>query len=256
MKKLKLLTFILFLLFAWHPVDSLQAQMTSEGMVQYLVTHNWVKKMTALTFLTKQQKDKQAYIWGNRSEQKMYGNLYFTATASKYEDSEEKAERDVETWNRRKETFFIKRDFDKGTIQEAYEMNGKTYIVEDSLYNMDWKIQNDLKEVAGHICMKAFTADTIKQLKITAWFAQDIPLSTGPERFYGLPGLILEVDINDGAMVMTANRIDYKKLSTELDPPKKLKGKKIKQAEYTALVKKEIDEWTKAELPWFWNLRY
>ena len=121
---------------------------------------------------------------------------------------------------------------------------------------MDWKIQNDLKEVAGHICMKAFIEDTLKKQQIVAWFAQDIPLNAGPEHFHSLPGMILEIDINDGAMIISANRIDVKKLTTELNPPKKLKGKKIKQADYTAMIKKHIVEKTKEEQPWFWGIRY
>lgn len=250
MKKIALIAIVIFpLCFA--------AQAQNEGMVQYLVTHNWSKKMATLTFISQQQKDRQQYMWGNRSEWKLYMNMYFNATESKYEDSEEKAEPEEEggyAW--RKETFFIKRNYQKMATTEAYQILGKTYIVEDSLYGFDWKIQNDLKEVAGHICMKAFVEDTLKKHKIVAWFAQDIPLSAGPERYFGLPGLILELDYNDGAMVITANRIDLKKLTTELDLPKKLKGKKIKDADYTAIIDKHIKDKTKAEEAWFWGIRY
>jgi GLPGLI family protein len=233
-----------------------QAQMQNEGVIRYLVTHNWTKKMEAVTFLSKQQKERQAYVWGNRSEWKLYNNLYFTDKETKYEDSEEKAEPDAGDYNDRKETFFIKRDFVKNTLHEAYEVLGKTYVVEDSLLTMEWKIQNDLKEVAGHICMKAYMEDTLRQQKIVAWFAQDIPFNGGPDRFHGLPGMIMEVDINDGALNISANRIDYKKLTTEMDVPKKLKGKKIKQVEYAAMIKKYIDNSQKEERPWFWGIRY
>ncbi len=233
------------------------AQQISEGMVQYLVTHNWTKKMATLTYMSAQQKEKQAYMWGNDSEWKMYMNLYFTPTETKYEDSEEKADRrDDNGYSDRKETFFIKRNFDKNVVFEAYEMFGKTYIVEDTLMPMNWKIQNDLKEVAGHICMKAYMEDTLRKQQITAWFAQDIPLNAGPEQFHSLPGMILEIDINDGAMRITANKIDVKKLKTELETPKKLKGKKIKKADYDAKIKQHILDRTKEERPWFWGIRY
>ena len=233
------------------------AQQVTEGMVQYLVTHNWTKKMASLTYISPQQKAKQAYMWGNRSEWKSYANLYFNATETKYEESEEKAERSQEGgYDWRKETFFIKRNFDKNTLQEAYEFLGKTYIVEDTLLAMDWKIQNDLKEVAGHVCMKAFIEDTLRKQQIVAWFAQDIPFNGGPEYFHSLPGMILEIDVNDGAMLITANKIELKKLTTELDIPKKLKGKRIKKADYDVLIKKHIVEKTKEEQPWFWGIRY
>ncbi len=68
--------------------------------------------------------------------------------------------------------------------------------------------------------------------------------------------MILEIDINDGAMIISVNRIDVKKLTTELNSPKKLKGKKIKQVDYAGMIKKHIAEKTKEEQPWFWGIRY
>ena len=35
-----------------------------------------------------------------------------------------------------------------------------------------------------------------------------------------------------------------------------MKGKKINEAEYQALIKKNVDEKVKNEEPWFWGLRY
>jgi GLPGLI family protein len=83
-----------------------------------------------------------------------------------------------------------------------------------------------------------------------------MPVSSGPDRFIGLPGMILEVDINNGALVMTADKIDLKPLTTELDVPAKIKGKKIDMAEYQKLIEKQISERKEAEEPWFWGLRY
>ena len=235
----------------------LQAQQNFEGMVQYLVVQNWAKKLAAVPYISKQQKERAAYMWGNRSEWKEYANLYFTPTVTKYEESEEKADpNDDDSYSWRKELFFLKRDFENNTMTDALSHLGKNYLIEDEIQPIEWKIQNDLKEVAGHICMKAFTEDTLKNQKIVAWFAQDIPIKAGPDRYSGLPGMILEVDINDGAMTITANRIDLKKLTTELDLPKKIKSKKIKSAEYQDLMKKYIFEKRKEEAFPFWGIRY
>lgn len=232
-----------------------QAQET-EGVIRYLILHNWSKKMAAVDYISKQQRDKIAYMWGNRSEWKQFSNLYITPTETKYEESEEKAEADDEGYSWRKEVYCIKRNYAANTMQDVIQMLGKTYIIEDSLRAPDWKILNELKEVAGHMCMKASWTDTIKQQKVIAWFAMDIPLSAGPERFFGLPGLIMEVDLNDGAMLISADKIDLKKIGSELDLPKKIKGKRISEAEYTAILKKHIDEKRKAEEPYFWGIRY
>ena len=228
----------------------------NEGVIRYLMTQNWAKKIAAVDYISQQQKDKSSYMAGNDSEWKKYTTLYFNATETKYEDSEEKAEPDDEGYSWRKEIYYIKHNYAANTMYDVMQVFGKTYIVEDTLRAPDWKILNDLKEVAGHICMKASWVDTLKQQKVIAWFAMDIPLSAGPERLYGLPGLILEVDVNDGGMLVSADKIDLKKISTELDLPKKLKGKKISEVEYTALLKKHMDQKKEAEEPPFWGIRY
>jgi GLPGLI family protein len=228
----------------------------NEGMVKYLKTYNWTKMMASVDYLSKEETDRDSYMWGNRSEWKMYTLLYFSDSLSKYEDSDEKAERDEDTYSWRKDVFYITRDFKRQRIKDVMNMLGKDYIIEDTLIPPGWKILNDIKEISGHVCMNAFWNDTLKKQKITAWFALDIPISAGPERFCGLPGLILEIDINNGALNLCADKIDIKTLTNELDLPKKIKGKKITEADYLAIIKKHYDDRRKAEEPPFWGIRY
>jgi GLPGLI family protein len=237
-------------------ISRLNAQQT-EGMVKYLITSDWVKMRNACDYLDKSQKEREAYMWGNRSEWKNYENLYFSPKQSKYEESEEKVkdEEDEDTYAWRKEVFFITRNYEKGTFFNADEMLGKVYLVSDSLKAPDWKILNDLKEVTGHVCMNASLKDTLRKQKIIAWFALDIPVQAGPDRYWGLPGLILEVSINNGAKIMTAETIEMKTLTHEFDLPKKLKGKKINQTDYLAVIKKFLDDKRKEE-EFPWGMRY
>ncbi|MCB0531805.1 MAG: GLPGLI family protein [Lewinellaceae bacterium] len=227
-----------------------------EGEIRYLLVHNWTKKMMTLDYLSQQQRDRMAYMWGNDSEWKTYANLYFNSTESKYEDSEESAEHEDDGYSWRRDAYAIRRNFEKNTVFDIVTVLSKTYVIEDTLKAQDWKILNDMKEVAGHVCMNAFWEDTIKQQKITAWFALDMPAQLGPERLCGLPGIILEADINDGALLITADRIQLKKLTNELDKPKKVKGKHITEAEYREKTDELIKEKRKAEEAWFWALRY
>ncbi len=227
-----------------------------EGEIRYLVTHNWTKKMAALDYLTQQQRERVAYMWGNRSEWKVYTDLYFSMTQSKYEDSEERADADDRGYSWRKDAYTINRNFKENKVFDIMTVLGKTYIVEDSLQAPEWKILNDMKEVAGHVCMNASWEDTLKKQKIAVWFALDMPVPAGPERLCGLPGIILEADFDDGAMFLTAERIQMKKLDKEFDLPKKVKGKRISEAQYQEKIKGHIDQKRKAEEPWFWGLRY
>ena len=54
-----------------------------------------------------------------------------------------------------------------------------------------WKIKPNKKVVAGYKCQQAFTAFGGRIFE--AWFTRDIPVSEGPYKFYGLPGLIVKV---------------------------------------------------------------
>lgn len=98
--------------------------------------------------------------------------------------------------------------------------------------------------------------DTIKNQKIVAWFAQDLPLNIGPERLYGLPGIILAVEINGGTVTIEATRIEMKKLAQELDLPKKLKGNRLNETGYQQMIAKFIADKKKEEINPYWLIRY
>lgn len=228
----------------------------SQGIVRYLVSSDWAKMFSALDYMSQQQKDRQMYVWGSRSEWKAYYNLYFTEDKSKFERSEEAVEADDVGWSSRKTSNFFIHDFENSTSNFALTMESKQYQIIDSTQKITWKILNDIKDVAGEICMNAMYYDSIKQQKIIAWFALNIPNNSGPERFVGLPGLILEVNINNGAKVFTADKITYAPVEPKELEPGKFRSKKITFAEYNKIVDKEIKDSKKAFSPWFWKIPY
>jgi GLPGLI family protein len=225
----------------------------TEGFVQYERTTFWVNIMSRLTYLSAEEKDRIKLTWGSTDEgwkQKM--TLAFNENQSLYAYGEENTE---QGWSGRKETFFLTKNFAAEHSTDYIDMLGKTYIVDDTLHTPTWKILNQIKEVAGYICMKAETVDTVKNQKITAWFAQDIPVMAGPERYFGLPGLILELDINEGDVTIVASKVEFKKLTNEFNL-KKIKGKKISDAEYTKIIADFIKDSIKGERNPYWGLRY
>ena len=65
--------------------------------------------------------------------------------------------------------------------------------VTDTLHPMKWEIlTNEHKTVLGYPCTAARTRFRGRTYK--AWFTPEIPVSDGPWKFGGLPGLILEVE--------------------------------------------------------------
>lgn len=59
-------------------------------------------------------------------------------------------------------------------------------------FAITWKITNEFKIIGNYNCQKATT--NFKNNNYSVWYTQDIPLSFGPWKFYGLPGLILEIN--------------------------------------------------------------
>jgi GLPGLI family protein len=217
-----------------------------EGVVKYQITFNWIKRMKPLNFLSKQEKERMEYQYANLFEWKQFNLLYFNEKESKYIESEEKAQ-DEGGYAEKKQKYEIHKYFSTNTEKDILEIFGKVHVIEDSLPNLGWKIKNDIREIAGHICMNASREDTTKLQKIDAWFALDIPIPAGPERNFGLPGMILELDVNDGAMLIEAQSVTPTVLTKELEFPVKLKAKKISEAVYFDIINKRMKEKIKAE---------
>ncbi len=70
------------------------------------------------------------------------------------------------------------------------------YVYDQTLSNINWTISNEAKEIAGFNCNKAlgFFGGRLYE----AWFCSDIPVSAGPWKLHGLPGLIMEAADTSG----------------------------------------------------------
>lgn len=148
------------------------------------------------------------------------------------------------------------------------EFFGKEFLIKDSLPNLRWKIETETKKIGDYNCYKAtatiaITAtdvrniklpvpnnkkeesiiskdnQTLKEKTITAWYCLDIPVSQGPDNYWGLPGLILE--INDGKTTMLCTKIAINnKEKLEIIPAKN--GKSVTQKEFDEIVIKKRNE--------------
>ena len=104
--------------------------------------------------------------------------------------------------------------------------------------------------------MKAETTNELKGQVVHAWFTDAIPFAGGPEGYGGLPGMILELDINDQDAVITATSVKLDEAEVKLPYPKKIKGKKIEQAALDNIIKKYIDETLEGKKNPYWRVRY
>jgi GLPGLI family protein len=158
------------------------------------------------------------------------------------------------------------------------EFMSKDFLIKDSLPNLQWKLEGETRIIGGYNCFKATavvpisktdfrnfgpkreedkkeeipeadakgkTTNLLSEIEapkfsiITAWYTPEIPVNQGPEKYWGLPGLILEV--NDGQTTILCSKII-------LNPKNKAviiasrKGKVISQKDYDELVIKKMKE--------------
>lgn len=75
------------------------------------------------------------------------------------------------------------------TVTDGISLQDFIYI--DSLNSQHWTILDESKEILGYSCQKAQC--NFRGRHYTAWFTTEIPISDGPWKFCGLPGLIMQV---------------------------------------------------------------
>jgi len=86
------------------------------------------------------------------------------------------------------------------TVTDGLREDQVTY--RDTLNAQQWTMTDSTREVLGYTCQQA-TAD-FRGRRWTAWFTTDIPISDGPWKLGGLPGLILEAYDEGQQHVFTA----------------------------------------------------
>ena len=152
-------------------------------------------------------------------------------------------------------------DFEKARKVEAREFFDKRYLVGDSIRRNNWKLSDETKKILGHECRKATTQRVGKRMMmnmdngkmerkevddtstIIAWFTSDIPVPAGPDLQGQLPGMILELDMNNGRTVYTALDISAKPDLSSIKEP--TKGKKVTPDEFNKERNKMLDEMQK-----------
>ena len=121
-------------------------------------------------------------------------------------------------------------------VIEQQNMFGKDFLVLDSIENFKWKISaGEQKVVAGYTCMKAFFKDSTNNFVV--FFTTQIPKKNGPDKFGGLPGVILEVQSAQTHIIATEV---INSLVPELLIPSK--GDKMSRKEFTDMVKQKTEE--------------
>ncbi len=100
-------------------------------------------------------------------------------------------------WPHKRMKAYVYKNYPQGKMTVTDGLLMQDYIYEDTLYAQNWVIQDSSKLILGHECQKAVCH--YRGHCWTAWFAMDIPITDGPWKLCGLPGLILEATTEDNS---------------------------------------------------------
>ncbi len=137
-------------------------------------------------------------------------------------------------------------NLEANTFKKYEEYAQQPFQVSGNTAKIRWKVDpTQTRPVLGYECMMATASesekrtvpvfsesgnmtfrDTVVTTQITAWFTDAVPSAAGPDKYNGLPGLILALDLNDGVTTYVATKIDAVKVSDE-DLKINSKGKKV-----------------------------
>lgn len=153
---------------------------------------------------------------------------------------------------------------DKICIEEA-DIFGKEFLIVEPLEKPDWKLLNETKKIGDYNCFKAelivqvtekqkeeykdflkkeetkpslFKMEEPKDKTIVAWYTPEIPVSFGPNNYWGLPGLILEIN-EDETIILCSKVTLSNKEKSKIKVPNT--GDKVTQKKFDEIQKKKMD---------------
>lgn len=154
---------------------------------------------------------------------------------------------------------------DKKMIEDL-EQFSKRFLIVEEMDQPQWQMGVETKKIGQYTCYKATmviedksvdfgsifgrrgndqkkdsteTKEDKRMLNVTAWYTPQIPVSTGPDKYYGLPGLILELNAGRTTMLCTEIVISGEE-TLEIDEPNK--GKEVTRDEYNKIIKEKTEE--------------
>lgn len=161
-------------------------------------------------------------------------------------------------------------------LLQEQEFFGKQFLIKDELPKLEWKMGTETKQIGQYTCFKATAIKKVdefdwqsmrrrnnekedseketdstkqddpmdqievpKEIEVTAWYTTQIPVNQGPGEYWGLPGLILEVNA-DRTTILCSKIILNPDEKSEIKMPDK--GKEVSRQEYNETIKEKMQE--------------
>ena len=204
-----------------------------------------------IKFEIKLEGEMKAMMRDMPKERKQNKVLYFNEEGSLFTKSEIEVEQDMSGFSGEGRgrgmrmrmggpSSIVYTDLKKKQVIEQREFMTRMFLITTDIPETAWKITGQQKMILDYPCMEATTEDTAG-IVTTVWFSPGIPVQSGPARFSNLPGLVLEANVNDSSMFITAKSVSIETPDKGiLKRPKE--GKKVTQEEFDEIVMEKLEE--------------
>lgn len=144
-------------------------------------------------------------------------------------------------WNGIADKNVVYNDYRAGTTVTQKPVFDETFLIQDSLTRIRWKLTSDTRVIAGFECRKAIGIFD-DSLAIFAFYTDEILIPSGPESVTGLPGMILglgmpRIHTTWFATKVEMNSVDMKKVIPAA------KGKKVNRSTMITSLDKVLRTW-------------
>lgn len=129
------------------------------------------------------------------------------------------------------------------SILNSKESFGQEFIVKKALESIKWNLHNETKRIDNYVCYKATAIYVVINNKgtfnhpVEAWYTTEIPVGFGPIGYGGLPGLIVELSVQNFKYQMQQITFNPNK---QFKIKKPTKGKLVTEAEFNAIGKEAM----------------
>jgi GLPGLI family protein len=132
-------------------------------------------------------------------------------------------------------------DYSKSSSISQKPVYEETFLVQDSLLKIKWKITPDTRNIAGFQCRKAvgILFDTVA---VFAFYSEELMIPGGPEGIHGLPGMILGMGIPRLHATWFATKVQVVGVPVSQIHPE-TKGKKVNRKDMLETIYKVMKDW-------------
>jgi GLPGLI family protein len=132
-------------------------------------------------------------------------------------------------------------DYNKGITISQKPVYEETFLVEDTLLKIKWKITPDTRVIAGFECRKA-VGILYDSIAIFAFYTDELMITGGPEGVQGLPGMILGMGIPRLHSTWFATKVEVFNINTKAIQPA-TKGKKVSRQSMIQSLDRVLKQW-------------